>query len=82
MASERYTLTGATWTNVGTGPATVQLLSDQVPVMLVCATSAPTGADGMVLVNQGDSHTFQLADAIWAQVVNAASSAVVAVQPE
>ena len=82
MASERTTITGATWTQVGTGPATVQLISNQTPVMLVCATAAPTGADGMVLINQGDSHTFQLADAIWAQVVNSASSAVVAVQPE
>lgn len=80
--SERTTITGATWTNIGTGPATVQLLTVNTPVMLVCATSSPTGADGIVLVNQGDSHTFQLTDAIWAQVVNAGSSATVAVQPE
>jgi pimeloyl-ACP methyl ester carboxylesterase len=82
MASERTTITGATWTQVGTGPATVQLISVGTPVMLVCATSSPTGNDGMVLVNQGDSHTFQLADAIWAQVMNPSSSATVAVQPE
>lgn len=80
--SERTTITGATWTQIGTGPATVQLISVDTPVMLVCATAAPTGNDGIILVKQGDNHTFQLADAIWAQVVNAASSAVVAVQPE
>ena len=80
--SERTTITGATWTQIGTGPATVQLLTVNTPVMLVCATSAPTGADGIVLVDQEDSHTFQLTDAIWAQVVNAGSSATVAVQPE
>lgn len=82
MASERTTITGATWTQVGTGPATAQLISVGTPVMLVCATASPTGADGIVLVNQGDAHTFQLTDAIWAQVVNASSSAIVAVQPE
>lgn len=80
--SERTTITGATWTQVGTGPATVQLITAGTPVMLACATASPTGADGIVLVNQCDSHTFQLTDAIWAQVVNAASSATVAVQPE
>jgi carbohydrate-binding DOMON domain-containing protein len=82
MASERTTITGATWTQVGTGPATVQLISTGIPVMLVCATVSPTGNDGLVLINQGDSHTFQLTNAIWALVVNPASSAVVAVQPE
>lgn len=80
--SERTSITGATWTQVGTGPATVQLLSVGTSVMLVCAVSAPTGNDGIVLVEQGDNHTFQLADAIWAQVVNPAETAIVAVQPE
>ncbi len=78
--SERSTVTSGTWQNIGTGPATAQLISTGTTVMLVCATSAPTGNDGLILVNQGDSHTFQLADTIWAQAVSA--SAIVAVQPE
>lgn len=81
--SERTTLTGdGAWHNVGTGAATVQNLSDQVPVMLVCATAQPTGSDGIVLINQGDSHTFQLTQTIWAQVIRAGATAIVAVQPE
>jgi hypothetical protein len=80
--SERVTVTGSSWAQIGTGPATVQLISTGISVMLVCATSAPTGNDGIILVNQEDSHTFQLSDAIWALVVNPGSSAVVAVQPE
>lgn len=80
--SERATLTGSSWAQIGTGPATVQLISVGTPVMLVCATGAPTGNDGLVLINQGDSHTFQLTDAIWGLVVNPNATAVVAVQPE
>ena len=81
--SIRTTLTGnGTWTQIGTGPATVELLSEGVSVMVKCATSAPTGLDGMVLIKQGDNHTFQLADAIWAQVVQTGLTAIVAVQPE
>lgn len=78
--SIRSTVTAGTWQNIGTGPATVQLISTGTTVMLVCATSAPTGSDGLILVKQGDNHTFQLSDAIWAQAVSA--SAIVAVQPE
>ena len=83
--SERTTLPGdGAWHQIGTGPATVQLLSNGVPVELVCSATEPTGSDGLVLINQGDEHTFQLADAIWAQVVQqgASVSAIVAVQPE
>ena len=80
--SERTSLTGGAWTQIGTGPATVQLISVGTTVMLVCATTEPTGSDGLILVNQGDSHTFQLSLAIWGQVVNPAAAAVVAVQPE
>jgi pimeloyl-ACP methyl ester carboxylesterase len=58
--SERTSLTGSAWTQIGTGPATVQLISTGTTVMLVCASSAPTGNDGLILINQGDSHTFQL----------------------
>lgn len=85
--SLRTTITGATWTQVGTGPATVQVLSDGVSVMVACETAQPaTNSDGLVLIggaaNLGASHTFQGANAIWAQVVNAAATAIVAVQPE
>jgi hypothetical protein len=81
--SERTTLTGdGAWHNVGTGPATAQNLSDQVPVMFVCATTQPTGIDGIVLINQGDNHTFQLAQTIWAQVIRSGASAIIAVQLE
>lgn len=78
--SERSTVTAGTWQNIGTGPATVQLISTGTTVMLVCSATEPTGNDGLILVNQGDSHTFQLTDAIYAQAVSA--SAIVAVQPE
>ena len=81
--SIRTTLPGdGAWHQIGTGPATVELLSDGVSVMVESATSSPTGIDGLVLTGSGTSHTFQLADAIWAQVVQSGASAVVAVQPE
>ena len=81
--AQRTTLTGnGSWTQIGTGPATVQLVSDGVSVMVECAASAPTGIDGLILTGSGDSHTFQLSDAIWAQVVESGATAVVDVQPE
>ena len=40
--SIRSTVTSGTWQNIGTGPATAQLISTGTTVMLVCATSAPT----------------------------------------
>lgn len=81
--SERATLNGdGAWHNIGTGPATVQLISDGVSVMAVCATDEPTGPDGLVLTGQGANHTFQLAEALWAQVIQAGATAIVAVQPE
>jgi len=50
--------------------------------MFVCASAEPTGSDGIVLLNQGDNHTFQLAQTIWAQVIRAGATALIAVQPE
>lgn len=83
----RSTLTGnGAWSQIGTGPATVQLISPDangVEVMVVAATSEPTGADGMVLSSAYPVHLFSLAQAIWAQVVQSGSiAALVAVQPE
>ena len=81
--SLRTTITGTGWTQIGTGPATAQLISVETPVMVACEASAPTtNLDGLLLVKQGDNHYFQLTEPIWAQVVNAADSAIVAVQPE
>ena len=42
----------------------------------------PNEIDGLVLGHTYSTHYFTLSDAIWAQVVQAGSSAVVAVQPE
>lgn len=83
--SERVTVTNGTWQNIGTGPATVQLLSPDATgaeVMVVCATAQPTGSDGMVLSASYPQHDFQLAQAIWAQVIQTGLTALVAVQPE
>ena len=81
--SERTTVPGdGAWHQIGTGPATVQLLSPDVGVLVECATTAPTGIDGLVLGHTYSTHYFTLSEAIWAQVVQAGSSAVVAVQPE
>lgn len=81
--SERTTLTGnGEWTQIGTGPATVQLLSVGVEVMIVVSSTEPTGSDGLVLYHTGDTYTATLSDAIWAQVVQSGATAIVAVQPE
>lgn len=84
--SERTTLTGdGAWHNIGTGPATVQVISPEaqgISVMVVCSNTQPAGQDGLVLNGDTPAHTFQLADTIWAQVVQAGAQALVAVQPE
>lgn len=81
--SERTNVPGdSAWHQIGTGPASVQNLSVGVSIMLVCSATEPTGVDGIVLVGQGSEHTFQLTNAIWAQVVQSGASAIVAVQPE
>ena len=85
--SLQTTITGTGWTQIGTGPATVQVITDGVPVQVACEASAPgTNQDGLVLQGGVSSpnamHTFQATEPIWAQVVNAAASALVACQPE
>jgi hypothetical protein len=84
--SIRTALTGAgTWSQIGTGPATVQLLvpdANGAEVMVEAAAAEPTGTDGMVLSAAYPVHHFSLVQAIWAQVVQAGLTAVVAVQPE
>ena len=81
--SQRTTVPGdGAWHQIGTGPATAELLSVGVSVMVACATVAPTGTDGLALINQGDTHHFTLTDAIWAQVVQSGDAAILDVQPE
>jgi hypothetical protein len=82
----RTPLTGnGEWTQIGTGPATVELISPDangVSVMVEAAAASPTGTDGMVLNSAYPVHVFSLAEPIWAQVVQTGLDAIVAVQPE
>jgi hypothetical protein len=84
--SIRSTLTGnGTWTQIGTGPATVQVISPDangVSVMVEAAASSPTGIDGLVLNSAYPVHNFNSTLAIWASVVQTGATAIVAVQPE
>lgn len=84
--SERTNLTGdGAWHQIGVGPATVQLISPEsngVSVMVEAAASIPTGVDGLVLGSNFPVHNFNSANPIWAQVVQAGLTALVAVQPE
>lgn len=84
--SERTNLVGnGAWTQIGTGPATVQVISPEangVSVMVEAAAASPTGTDGMVLNSAYPVHVFSLAEPIWAQVVQTGLDAIVAVQPE
>lgn len=84
--SIRTSVTNGSWTNIGTGPATVQVISPDasgVEVMIAAAASAPaTNSDGLVLSAVHSVQHFSLAQTIWAQVVQANVTAIVAVQPE
>lgn len=84
--SIRASVSNGTWQQIGTGPATVQLIapdSNGAEVMVACAASAPASApDGLVLYSEYPVHEFTLAQAIWAQVVQTGLTATVAVQPE
>lgn len=84
--SIRTNLTGdGAWHQIGTGPATVELISPEangVSVMVEAAAAIPTGIDGLVLSSAFPVHNFNSANPIWAQVVQAGLTALVAVQPE
>jgi len=84
--SIRTNLTGnGAWTQIGTGPATVEVISPQangVSVMVEAAATIPTGVDGLVLNAAYPVHNFNSANPIWAQVVQTGLTAIVAVQPE
>jgi hypothetical protein len=71
------------WHQVGTGPATVQVISpNAVSVMVLAAATIPTGTDGLVLNAAYPVHNFNSANPIWAQVVQSGAAAILAVQPE
>jgi hypothetical protein len=87
--SLRTSVASGSWQNIGTGPAIVQLIApdaDGVEVMVVCAASSPTYStdptDGLVLSAGFSTVLLTLADSIWAQVVQAGLTAIVAVQPQ
>lgn len=84
--SERTNVTSGAWTQIGTGPGTVQLISPDangVEVMVVASAAQPaTNIDGLVLNSSFPVHNFNVAQPIWAQVVQAGLTAQVAVQPE
>jgi hypothetical protein len=84
MSSIRTTVTSGSWTQIGTAPATVQLISpdsNQAEVMVYTGASQPsTNSDGFVLSSEFDAHTFAGTAAIWAQVVQAGETALVACQ--
>lgn len=81
--SIRTTLVNGTWTNIGTGPALVQVISPDATgatVEILCQTTQPTGDDGIVLNAELGSAKFNLAQTIWARGI--AGNCVVAVQPD
>lgn len=84
--SIRTELTGdGAWHNIGTGPATVQVISPNgtgAGVMVLCQTAEPTGVDGLAMGAQYPVHTFTVTETIWAQVIQSGETALVAVQPE
>jgi hypothetical protein len=84
--SIRTTLPGdGAWHQIGTGPATVQLISpaaNSVSVMVEASATIPTGIDGLVLSSELQEHNFNSANPIWAQVVQIGLTAIIAVQPE
>lgn len=84
--SERTNVTSGAWAQIGTGPGTVQVISpgaNGVSVMVVAAAAQPaTNSDGLVLNSSYPAHNFNVAQPIWAQVVQAGLTALVAVQPE
>ena len=84
--SIRSTVTAGTWAQIGTGPATVQVIApsaDGVEVMVAAQASQPsTNSDGLVLGSGYSVQHFSLPQPIWAQVVQTGETALVAAQPE
>jgi len=84
--SIRTTVNSGSWQQIGTGPATVQLISPDangVTVMVYAGASAPaTNSDGLALNGEFAVHNFNSTQPIWAQVVQTGETALVACQPE
>jgi hypothetical protein len=84
--SIRTTVNSGAWVQVGTGPATVQVISPDagdVSVMVFAGAAQPsTNSDGLVLNSENQIHNFNITQPIWAQVVENGLSATVACQPE
>ncbi len=84
--SIRTTVTAGSWTQIGTGPAIVQVISpdsNDAIVMVANQTSAPsTNSDGIAMGVQLPVEKFGVAQAIWAQVVQTGLTALVACQPD
>jgi hypothetical protein len=82
----RTSVTSGSWQQIGTGPATVQLISpdsNQATVMVYAGAAQPgTNSDGLAM--NSEFHIYQCTEAqpIWAQVVQAGETALMAVQPE
>jgi hypothetical protein len=83
--SIRTAITGTGWTQIGTGPAIVQVLSPEangVEVMVAAQTLAPaTNSDGLILNSSLSELPINEATPIWAQVVQPALTANMVCQP-
>lgn len=87
MASLRTSINNAgSWTQIGTGPAIVQVISPEannVSVMVACEASQPsTNSDGIVMGTHCPIYRFGAAQPIWAQVVQTGLTALMVAQPD
>jgi len=87
MSSLRTSITNTgSWTQIGTGPAIVQVISPEdnnVSVMVACEASQPsTNSDGIVMGTQCSLCRFGAAQPIWAQVVQTGLTAIMVSQPD
>lgn len=82
--SIRTTVAATGWTQIGTGPGTAQVIAaNTTEVMVFAGASQPsTNSDGLVLGSGYPVHNFNLAQPVWAQVVQGGETALMAFQPE
>ena len=83
--SIRTTVTSGSWQNLGAGPATIQVISPDsngATVMVYVGASPPgTNLDGLAMGCQLPVWSTDATGNIYAQVLQAGLTAVVAVQP-
>jgi hypothetical protein len=75
----QVSISGAGWTNIGTSPCTVELLSPGAGVQIVAADSEPTGAAaGWVLASALNQTTVDITETttVWALLLNGLSANV------